>query len=252
MAPQGDHYRVRLTHTLDVSQIARTARPRPAAQRGPHRGHRARPRPGPHAVRPPRRAGAHAVPGPAVPPQRADAAHRRAPRERRRGAQPHLGGARRHRAPPVVHARALHPRGPDRPVRRPHRLRQSRHRRRASAPACSRSANSRPVALDVLGHTHSAAHRHAGRATWCITSDDQRPRSGSRPTVFTALDALRDFMFAEVYLRESARSEHEKAVEADPRPVPPTYLDHPERAAARVPSGARATCRPAWPTTSRA
>src|ERR687893_897700 len=25
LAPQGDHYRVRLTHTLDVSQIARTA-----------------------------------------------------------------------------------------------------------------------------------------------------------------------------------------------------------------------------------
>ena len=28
LAPQGDHYRVRLTHTLDVSQIARTARGR--------------------------------------------------------------------------------------------------------------------------------------------------------------------------------------------------------------------------------
>ena len=105
-------------------------RPRAPAQRGPHGGHRARARPRPHAVRASRRAGADAVPRAAVPPLRAEPADRGAPRERRRRAQPHVGGARRHRAPPLVDAAALHARGAGRAVRRPHRVPEPRRRRR--------------------------------------------------------------------------------------------------------------------------
>ena len=45
--------------------------------------------------------------------------------------------------------------------------------------------------------------------------------------VFGALDALRDFMFAEVYLREDARGEHEKAVKLI-RDLFGHFLEHPD------------------------
>jgi dGTPase len=45
--------------------------------------------------------------------------------------------------------------------------------------------------------------------------------------VFGALDALRDFMFERVYLREDARAEHEKAAHVI-RSLFTHYLDHPD------------------------
>ena len=57
LRPEGDHYRTRLTHTLEVARRAHD-RPRARTQRGPHRGHQPRARPRPHAVRP--RGGARA------------------------------------------------------------------------------------------------------------------------------------------------------------------------------------------------
>ena len=53
-----DHQRNRLTHTLEVTQIARTVARNLRLERGPHRSHRAGARSGAPAVRARRRAGA--------------------------------------------------------------------------------------------------------------------------------------------------------------------------------------------------
>ena len=52
LQPEGDHYRTRMTHTLEVARIAQHHYARPAPERGPDRGHCLRPRSRPHAVRP--------------------------------------------------------------------------------------------------------------------------------------------------------------------------------------------------------
>jgi dGTPase len=44
--------------------------------------------------------------------------------------------------------------------------------------------------------------------------------------VFNALDTLRDFMFSEVYLRESARDDHDRATRLI-RDLFSYYLEHP-------------------------
>ncbi len=79
-------------------------------------------------------------------------------------------------------------------------------------------------ALDVLGHTHSE------RINTLVT--DLVARSDSEiqlsPEVFAALDMLRDFMFAEVYLREGARDQHEKAVKLI-RDIFEYFLEHPDQ-----------------------
>ena len=66
VAPTGDHYRTRLTHTLEVTQVSRTVARALRAQRGPGRGDRPRPRPRPPAVRAHRRGGAGPLPARAL------------------------------------------------------------------------------------------------------------------------------------------------------------------------------------------
>ena len=86
LAPEGDHYRVRLTHTLEVAQIARTAARAlrlnedltEAIALGHDLGHTPFGHLGEEAL--------SAVPGPPVPPQRAEPAHRGSPGERRAAA----------------------------------------------------------------------------------------------------------------------------------------------------------------------
>ena len=67
LAPEGDHYRVRLTHTLDVSQIARTVARALRLNEDLTEAIALGPRPRSHPVRPSRRASADAVPRSTVP-----------------------------------------------------------------------------------------------------------------------------------------------------------------------------------------
>jgi dGTPase len=79
--------------------------------------------------------------------------------------------------------------------------------------------------LDVLGHTHGARIN-----TLVIDLIDQsagQPEVRLSPAVFSALDALRDFLFEQVYTREGARSEHEKAVRLI-RDLFSYFLEHPD------------------------
>ena len=79
--------------------------------------------------------------------------------------------------------------------------------------------------LAVLGDTHSR------RINTLVTdlidqSEDQAEVHLSAP-VFAALDALRDFMFEQVYMRATALGEHEKAVKLI-RDLFAHYLEHPD------------------------
>ena len=105
-APTGDHYRTRLTHTLEVSQIARSIakvlRLHEELTEAIALGHDLGHPPFGHAGE---RVIDRLVPG-RVQPLRAEPAHRRRARERPSGAESHLGSARRHRAALEGQARA--------------------------------------------------------------------------------------------------------------------------------------------------
>jgi len=81
-------------------------------------------------------------------------------------------------------------------------------------------------AVEVLGRTHSE------RINTLVT--DLVERSGDGPDValsdgvFAALDVLRDFLFDRVYLRDEARAEQEKAIGVV-RTLFAYHLDHPDR-----------------------
>jgi dGTPase len=81
-------------------------------------------------------------------------------------------------------------------------------------------------ALEVLGYTHSA--RINTLVTDLVGRSEDQPEISLSPEVFAALDALRDFMFAEVYLRVGAREEHEKAVKLI-RELFDHFLEHPDQ-----------------------
>ena len=118
IAPEGDHYRTRLTHTLEVVGIARTVARAlqlnedltEAIALGHDLGHPPFGHAGEEALY--RRAGGRH--GPALPPQRALAAHRRAPGARRPRPEPHARGrgtasstTRGRRAPETLEGRIV-------------------------------------------------------------------------------------------------------------------------------------------------
>jgi dGTPase len=80
-------------------------------------------------------------------------------------------------------------------------------------------------AVEVLGSTHSA------RINTLVTDLVERSAGGPEialsDDVFRALDGLREFLFDNVYLRDEARSEQDKAISMV-RSLFAHYLDHPE------------------------
>jgi len=66
------------------------------------------------------------------------------------------------------------------------------------------------AAVETLGATHS--RRINTLVTDLVRTSDGRAEIGLSPAVFAALDALRDFLFAEVYLRTAATDEHDRAI----------------------------------------
>jgi len=79
--------------------------------------------------------------------------------------------------------------------------------------------------LEVLGATHSA--RINTLVTDLVRRSADGPEIGLSDDVFQALDALREFLFDHVYLRDEARSEQDKAISMV-RSLFAHYLDHPE------------------------
>ena len=80
-------------------------------------------------------------------------------------------------------------------------------------------------AVEVLGATHSA--RINTLVTDLVGRSADGPEIGLSDDVFQALDALREFLFDHVYLRDEARSEQDKAISMV-RSLFAHYLDHPE------------------------
>jgi dGTPase len=80
-------------------------------------------------------------------------------------------------------------------------------------------------AVSVLGRTHSKRIDTLVRDI--VDTSASAPEVGMSEPVARALDALRDFMFERVYLREEAHDQQEKAIGVI-RSLFAHYLDHPE------------------------
>ena len=144
VAPEGDHYRTRLTHTLEVTQDLAHGRAGAAAQRGPGRGDRARARPRAPAVRAHRRGRARPLPGASASAAASATTSTRCGWSTCSSAASNLTEPVRDGILRPLRARGepRDARGPDRAAGRPHRLHQPRHRRRG---ARRRAARRRPA-----------------------------------------------------------------------------------------------------------
>jgi dGTPase len=81
-------------------------------------------------------------------------------------------------------------------------------------------------ALGLLGRTH--AERVNTLVTDLVDRSEDSPEIRMSDEAFRALDTLRDFLFERVYLRDEARSEQDKAI-ALVRSLFAHYLDHPDQ-----------------------
>ena len=167
------------------------------AERGPHRGDLARPRPRPPALRPHRRGGARRLRararGERFPPQRAFTPCG----GRARAAEPDGAGARRHPAPHGRRA-AGDARGADRPAGGPGGVHQPRHRRRHPR----RRARASRTCRAPRSSCSARPGRSGSRRWWwtCCVIRSEAADIVQGEEVGSAMLRLRSFMFERVYL----------------------------------------------------
>jgi dGTPase len=225
LAPEGDHYRVRLTHTLDVSQIARTAARAlrlnedltEAIALGHDLGHTPFGHLGEQAL----------TPFLGRPFRHSEQSLRIVEHLENEGDGLNLTWEVRDG---IVH----HPWSMPPPstleaqvVRFADRIAYLNHDLDDAVRAGVLSPGELPAGpLAVLGQTHS--ERISTLVTDLVSQSEDQPEVRLSPEVFTALDTLRDFMFEQVYLREGTREDHEKAVKLI-RDLFAHYLEHPDQ-----------------------
>ena len=202
--PEGDHFRTRLTHTLEAAAIARGVARALRLNEDLDRGDRARPRPRPSAVRPRRRAGARRAAArarrPRLPPQRALAARRRAARAGRAAASTSRGRCATASSSTPAPTSRRRSRGRSSASSTASRT-STTTSTTPSAPGSSRRATCREHEIALLGDTGSRridtlVHdlvENSARAGDIVQSEE----------IGEAMLALRSFMFERVYLRRS-------------------------------------------------
>jgi len=224
LAPEGDHYRVRLTHTLEVSQIARTAARAlrlnedltEAIALGHDLGHTPFGHLGEQALTPflgrPFRHNEQSLR--IVDHLENDGEGLNLSWEVRDGIVNHTWSMPQ---PSTPEAQL---------VRFADRIAYVNHDVDDAVRAGVISQDELPgPAIEVLGVTHSV--RINTLVTDLVRRSADGPEIGLSDDVFRALDALREFLFDHVYLRDEARSEQDKAISMV-RSLFAHYLDHPD------------------------
>ena len=224
LAPQGDHYRVRLTHTLDVAQIARTCARAlrlnedltEAIALGHDLGHTPFGHLGEQALTPflgrPFRHNEQSLR--IVEHLENDGAGLNLTWEVRDGIVHHPWSTP---MPATLEAQL---------VRFADRIAYINHDIDDAVRAGVLDERELPAeAVRSLGGTHS--DRIDTLVSDLVEHSDDRDEIGLSPPVFAALDAMRDFMFSEVYLRESARDDHDRATKLI-RDLFAYFLEHPD------------------------
>ena len=225
LAPEGDHYRVRLTHTLEVSQIARTAARAlrlnedlaEAISLGHDLGHTPFGHLGEQALTPflgrPFRHNEQSLR--VVDYLEDDGRGLNLTWEVRDGIVNHTWSMP---APSTLEAQV---------VRFADRITYINHDVDDAVRAGVIEPTELPDdALGVLGRTH--AERVKTLVTDLVDRSEDSPEIRMSDEAFRALDTLRDFLFERVYLRDEARSEQDKAI-ALVRSLFAHYLDHPDQ-----------------------
>jgi dGTPase len=224
LAPQGDHYRVRLTHTLDVSQIARTCARAlrlnedltEAIALGHDLGHTPFGHLGEQALTPflgrPFRHNEQSLR--IVEHLENDGAGLNLTWEVRDGIVHHPWSTP---MPATLEAQL---------VRFADRIAYINHDIDDAVRAGVLDEGELPAdAVRTLGVGHS--DRIDTLVSDLVRESDDRDEVALSTPAFAALDALRDFMFSEVYLRESARGDHERATKLI-RDLFGYFLEHPD------------------------